>query len=494
MSTAEERKKAKQEYMAALDQQRQLTTETQKSKPLEAGDTSERNSKMTNRERMLEERRQKFLDKKTQGQPDSHKSKQAPKNPFAEMFDERNKSVTSPRQDFLRDEARNERRAAPVAPVPDPYSDVPSRANPLKSADPFDVPERDPFGGPSTQQLQDDKAMKKAKQAEYARELENQMHHGDKHHHHQPQQGYGRGGNDERQEQSNPFGGPSTQQLQDEKALKKAKQAEYARQLENQMHQPPIGGQQQQYQQPQQQHQQQPQQGYGRGSNYEPSSNPFGGPSTEQLQDEKALKKAKQAEYARQLENQMHQPPIGGQQQQYQQPQQQHQQQPQQGYGRGSNYEPSSNPFGGPSTQEIDDKKARKKAQQAEYARQLENQMSQKGSDHRDRNLGGRGGRQGHNESARDTPPALGEGWIMGPLGVPVREVLAVGNRQLQKEYAQSPQKPTQRGMPQRMMNQPFGDINTAGYGNQPVDGFQQYPDPGFHQHMQQQPYHDAGG
>jgi non-canonical (house-cleaning) NTP pyrophosphatase len=309
------------------------------------------------------------------------------------------------------------------------------------------------FGGPEV----DDKAAKRAKQAEYARQLESQIkppsHH---HHHHQDQQHQ----QSHQQQQgggtrydSIPFGGSES----DDKAAKRAKQAEYARQLESQMNP---------YQQPQQQlqplhqqrdHNRQQQQGRGGG--------PFGGSEV----DDKAVKRAKQAEYARQLESQMNPPPH----------QQQHQhQQGGGGGGGGRGYDP--HPFGGSET----DDKATKRAKQAEYARQLESQMNS----YQQPQQGGGGGYGGanhraHQEDSSSASSAISEGWEMGPLGVPVRKTLAVGNRGVQKAYLQnhSPQKPFFPGAPAAAMG-----AMGAGY-SRGEQLHEDYNHPHHHQHLHQQ-------
>ena len=104
--------------------------------------------------------------------------------------------------------------------------------------------------------------------------------------------------------------------------------------------------------------------------------------------------------------------------------------------------------------------------------------MNQKASPARNQSHG----RGGEGAYAAASAGALGEGWVMGPLGVPVRDTLAVGNRKVQREYVtqmQSPQKPAQNhGAPQPLAIDPFARANGGPFADPyPPQNFAQHPD-----------------
>lgn len=114
MSTAEDRKRAKQEYMAALAAQRQpLNRDGGKVNSQDFVDSSNRDDKMSAREKILEERRQKFLAKKSQPKTDTEPKQ--PKNAFAEMFDATDHISETPRH---QDEAQARRVVKTKVPSP----------------------------------------------------------------------------------------------------------------------------------------------------------------------------------------------------------------------------------------------------------------------------------------------------------------------------------------------------------------------------------------
>ena len=157
--------------------------------------------------------------------------------------------------------------------------------------------------------------------------------------------------------------------------------------------------------------------------------------------DDRALRRQKQEEYARALEEQLHWSPNKKQPsqqqpdprrdfyQRYADPELDH------ADGRGAAIGSLSSIGGGGDL----DKQA-KRTKQAEYAKALEQQLNNKmQSNNQKQNLNG--GRHpaaaGGPGSAIDSQGALGEGWVIGPLGMPVRKTLDVGNRRLQKVFNQ---------------------------------------------------------
>jgi len=185
-------------------------------------------------------------------------------------------------------------------------------------------------------------------------------------------------------------------------------------------------------------------------SRYNNGSEGLSNMDTSEPMDDKMAKRAKQAEYARQLESQMHQQPVGN--------------------NRGASNDQGM--FGRGPSDPMDDKMA-KRAKQAEYARQLESQMHQKSNND-------------HRSALQNQQSQYGDGWVMGPLGVPVRATLAVGNRGVQKAYVsqvQSPQKLAAQGpwgpaSPRRWPPESVVDARHDTYGAAPQNPnlFQQNP------------------
>eukprot|EP01038_Epipyxis_sp_PR26KG_P009340 gene9340-12585_t len=154
--------------------------------------------------------------------------------------------------------------------------------------------------------------------------------------------------------------------------------------------------------------------------------------------EEKAMKKAKQNEYANFLNNQM---------------QNKFQSKPNNSNSHNSsiqNNDYSSNGAGGGNSNGIGmgvmDEKAEKRAKQAEYARALQFQQHQKQT-----TTSSAISMQNNLKLSPEKAPLSSiiedPGWVMGPLGLPVRKTLEVGNRQIQKAFnlqqlGSSPPKP----------------------------------------------------
>ena len=247
-----------------------------------------------------------------------------------------------------------------------------------------------------------DKDAKRAKQAEYARQLQQDGNSGainiQSHHNNQnAQQGGGGGGI---------F--PSGDGGQDDKAIKRAKQMEYNRQLQQDNPQSFQKNNQiqNQYQQPSQN------QNWSNGGGYNlVTGNSQAAPhNTDEQFDVKAQKRAKQAEYNRQL--------------------QEHEQ--------------------------------LKKHNDSVHNN---NQQAQLKSYHGQNHSGGEGGMNGGQSGSNGSLPDAG--WEIGPLGQPVRKTLAVGNRGVQKAYTakkHSPRKPDNIYAPNQHQN--FNDQGNMGFDN----------------------------
>jgi len=140
----------------------------------------------------------------------------------------------------------------------------------------------------------------------------------------------------------------------------------------------------------------------------------------------------------------------------YQQQQQQQQQQEQQYQQYQQFAEPP--PLSVGSLQNIggyeDDLKAAKRAKQSEYARALQEQQlihQRIEADRLSNQLQQIELKNVHQDASAQAKKSLADGWVMGPLGVPVRKTLEVGSRLVQKAYNQSagsPQKLKQWQMP----------------------------------------------
>jgi hypothetical protein len=190
------------------------------------------------------------------------------------------------------------------------------------------------------------------------------------------------------------------QRLVDDKAYKRQQQQEYARELEQQIQEHRSPSKFRDHSSHEHQHQ-----------SYQ-GVNAIG----EKLSD-KEFKRQKQEEYRHELEKQLQAQKSG----------QHHHQQ-----GKGNSKVSSIDQVG----ERVTDKEL-KRLEQQEYARELESQLKHK-SQHDDR-------------SSASLMNDGGDGWVIGPLGIPVRKTLDVGDRKLQRQYYQrqaasssSPNKPVE--------------------------------------------------
>ena len=167
--------------------------------------------------------------------------------------------------------------------------------------------------------------------------------------------------------------------------------------------------------------------------------------------DEKAIKKAKQLEYNRQLQRDNPTSYMKNHSQQHGNNAYSQQSQPSGAYDilAGGNSVVANG--------DISDAKAMKRAKQAEYNRQLQeheelkrrNDLAQMNNQHnqlKNYHQQSPTRKTQHTDSGDSLPDS---GWEIGPLGQPVRKTLAVGNRNVQKAYVtkkHSPRKPQMGG------------------------------------------------
>eukprot|EP01041_Mallomonas_annulata_P010819 gene10819-22569_t len=373
MSTAEDRRRAREAYEATLAKQRQDTSKPPDiyMKPAEIENTTSagiNRPSLSQRDKMLEERRQQFIQKQNGGnqQPDRSSGNRlgASNNPTGPGQSNSKHHVEQPSSQQSRPTDHTRETIPPVEKntTGKGRTDVPQPSNYEKGGQ----AERNTNHAPIQKSPTRDSA-------------HNPVH-----------------PNPEIYEYSQP----------DDKAIKRAKQEEYARQLGQQER---MAGAQRQ--------------GQDRGRYQEDNNQAYGGSAIGGV-DDKAAKRAKQEEYARQLEQQER---MAGAQRQ--------------GQDRGRYQEDNNQAYGVSAIGGVDDK-AIKRAKQEEYARQLGQQARETEQSKRGLRSNGRGGDGG--QSPYSPRGGLREGWIIGPLGLPVRSTIAVGNRAVQRAYNNtSPTRPS---------------------------------------------------